>query len=431
MPESMAVGILLPVLDALEYAHRRGIVHRDIKPGNILFDADGRPYVADFGLAKPKDGPNVTRTNVVMGTPHYLAPEQARGKVLDHRSDIYALSATLYEMLTGARPFSSVDGLEAVIAKLESDPEPARTLRPDLSPALDLALRRGMARKPEDRFQSAAEMAAALARALEFPDEGAPVPEPERHEAEGLFDRAPVVPSTTLEKPRSVQDTYQTEVLVDVLHPIKSPALPAAPELPNSGAKALILTVTGVVLAAAVLAFAFLRGPGEFREAVPEVVPANPSSVSPSASREGGGNDSIPSATDVIPSPVPTASAAMVPATAVSATPRPSPRADVVPPSTPLARPVVPPNQVTDGDQEILSGMPDGCAGVQVAAIVTIDANGAVKGARSLSKANAECWSVAEKFIRSIRFEPARASDGTGVESAPLAISVSLGDKKP
>ena len=119
-----ALGILRRVAEALDYAHARGVVHRDIKPANILFDRDGRACVGDFGLAQMLEGnPVVTRTGMVVGTPHYMAPEQALGNGVDHRCDVYSLGIVAYEMLFGRTPFTG-DSPVAVLLKHVNDPLP-------------------------------------------------------------------------------------------------------------------------------------------------------------------------------------------------------------------------------------------------------------------------------------------------------------------
>jgi serine/threonine protein kinase len=160
-----AVGIARQVASALEYAHRQGVIHRDIKPENILLH-EGEAVLADFGIAlalRQAGGNRLTETGLSLGTPQYMSPEQATGdRQLDARSDVYSLGAVLYEMLTGEPPHTGAT-VQAVIAKLMTErPTPVRTVRDTVTPALDSAVMRALAKVPADRFASAADFSRAL-----------------------------------------------------------------------------------------------------------------------------------------------------------------------------------------------------------------------------------------------------------------------------
>ena len=161
-----ALGISTSVANALDYAHRQGVIHRDIKPGNILLH-DGQALVADFGIAlavSAAGGNRITETGLSLGTPEYMSPEQATGdRELDARSDVYSLGAVLYEMLSGDPPHVG-STVQAVIGKLLTDrPRPVRELRDTVPIHVELALDRALARLPADRFSSGVEFAEALA----------------------------------------------------------------------------------------------------------------------------------------------------------------------------------------------------------------------------------------------------------------------------
>ena len=157
-----AAHIAADVARALQVAHYRGIVHRDVKPSNILVGRDGRVHVADFGIARAMTEAQVTLPGTTMGSVHYFSPEQARGETATAASDIYSLGIVLFEMLTGQRPFSG-DGAAAVaMARLTTTPPRPSALRPSVPPELDQIVTRAMAFEPTDRYASAAAMASAL-----------------------------------------------------------------------------------------------------------------------------------------------------------------------------------------------------------------------------------------------------------------------------
>jgi eukaryotic-like serine/threonine-protein kinase len=163
MPVHEAVDISSQVADALEHAHRQGLVHRDIKPANVLVQPDGRAKVTDFGIAKAAGGDDLTRTGTVVGTARYLAPEQVNGQSVDGRADVYALGLILYEMLAGRAPFGGDNDMATAVARLTSTPEPVRVARPDVPRPLEDVVARSLARDPDYRYQSAQAFKEALA----------------------------------------------------------------------------------------------------------------------------------------------------------------------------------------------------------------------------------------------------------------------------
>ena len=154
LPVREAVELALQVARALGYAHERGIVHRDVKPQNVILNEDGRAKVTDFGIARSLDVDGVTQTGTVLGTSDYIAPEQAQGQSVDAQTDVYSLGVVLYELLTGELPFRG-EGFVAVAMQHVSEPPPSvLDRRGDVPPRLDLAIRRAMAKRPEDRYAS-------------------------------------------------------------------------------------------------------------------------------------------------------------------------------------------------------------------------------------------------------------------------------------
>jgi serine/threonine protein kinase len=154
------------VADALSYAHGLGVVHRDIKPGNLLFHIDGRLLLADFGIVRLKAMPALTSVGSFLGTAEYASPEQISTNDIDYRSDIYSLGVILYELLTGSVPFTGPNAFAVMAAKLNDAVPSVRDSRPDLSPAIDAVVTKALARNPADRYQNAAMMAADLQAAI-------------------------------------------------------------------------------------------------------------------------------------------------------------------------------------------------------------------------------------------------------------------------
>lgn len=155
MTADEALRVVQAIGNCLSFVHKKGIVHRDIKPGNILFHKDGTPILSDFGVAKREEyDPNLTLEGLAFGSPYYLSPEQAEGMAVDGRADIYGLGIVLYEMLTGSKPYSGKTHVETIVAHLT---EPVPELPPELSRYQGL-LGKMIAKSPDDRFASADEM---------------------------------------------------------------------------------------------------------------------------------------------------------------------------------------------------------------------------------------------------------------------------------
>jgi DNA-binding NarL/FixJ family response regulator len=165
-----AIRLLAQVADALDAAHRRGLVHRDVKPTNVLIavrDGVEHAFLTDFGLTKRREADDgLTKPGFAMGTADYMSPEQARGADVDARADVYALGCVLFKTLTGTVPFDRGSDLEKLWAHLHDPPPSLRDARPDLPPALDAAVRHAMAKDPAERPQSAGEFAAELLAAV-------------------------------------------------------------------------------------------------------------------------------------------------------------------------------------------------------------------------------------------------------------------------
>ena len=246
-----AANIAAQVADALSAAHAAGIIHRDIKPGNIMVEPNGSVKVLDFGIARAVDGGSLTQTATVLGTSAYMSPEQALGQPVDARSDIYSLGCVLYEMLTGQPPFVADVAAAVMHQHVRVAPKPAIERNPAIPPALNTLVMEMLAKQPKDRPQTAAEvrerlvaaisedpradalttlaMAAALPTAATVPIEATPpppVPEPE-----------PVVRQTPIPpRPREPRE------------PRESPPASPPPHKSRTGLWALIAVIAALLL---------------------------------------------------------------------------------------------------------------------------------------------------------------------------------------
>lgn len=166
LPLDKLIPILATVADALDYAHQQGVVHRDIKPANIMVTKGETVKVMDFGIAKMASS-SKTQTNIVLGTPTYMSPEQIAGKKVDGRSDIFSLGVVLFELLSGRPPFTA-DNLSALLFAIANNPHPSiKVIRPDIPPALQHVLNQALEKDPALRFRRAAEFAQELRACLQ------------------------------------------------------------------------------------------------------------------------------------------------------------------------------------------------------------------------------------------------------------------------
>lgn len=162
VPPARAASLAREVADALDYAHRHKVIHRDIKPDNILLDASGHAVVTDFGIARAAQAARLTQEGMVVGTPAYMSPEQASGEEVDGRSDVYALGSVLYEMLAGRPPFGGRTAAQVLAKHLSQKPPDLESAAPDTPAALAGIVETALAKDPQDRFPTAAAMAEAL-----------------------------------------------------------------------------------------------------------------------------------------------------------------------------------------------------------------------------------------------------------------------------
>ena len=236
---TQAERLLREVAPALDYAHRQGIIHRDIKPANILLDREGNALLADFGIVKLIESStvaNLTNASGVVGTPAYMAPEQANGLPVDARTDIYALGIVAYEMLTGKQPFAAETPLQLLIKHMTQPPPLLRETMTGIPPALDLVLQRVLAKDPSERYQTSTQFAQAFAKSISNAETG------------------------TLQMPTNIAAPLPTASATPTFTPLPSTSAsntpPPTQAMPVPGGRGQSWLLTIIVASAAVLALA-------------------------------------------------------------------------------------------------------------------------------------------------------------------------------
>ena len=321
------VRIMGQILDALDYSHRQGVVHRDVKPANVFLQAgDGNVKVADFGIAHI-DSSSLTQDGSVMGTPSYMSPEQILGLPVDGRSDLFSAAVILYQFLTGERPFagSSTTTMQKV---LKEDPLPPSTLNVQLPEAIDAVVRKALAKRPEERYQTASEFAAALRSAVENRPVPMAVPLTPVTDPQATEVRMPTATS------RPLGDSSAT--LVNATSPSGSTPIPPPPSYGAASTPAAARSQTAAI--AVVLGVAFVAvatGLWIFMT----YGPGRAASTTVASSTEATASSSTP-ATTTTPSTAPATGAAAAPAAAGATPASPaSPVSSAPPASTPAAPP--------------------------------------------------------------------------------------------
>ncbi len=323
LPEGEALAIGAQVAAALGVAHAHHLIHRDIKPHNILLGPDGSAKVTDFGIARAAGASQLTATQTVMGTAHYLSPEQALHQPLDGRSDLYSLGIVLYEALTGRVPFEGDSLVAVAMRQVHDPPPPLRQVVPGISPRAEAVVTRALAKDPADRYQSAAEMEAALLEASRAPHP--PAGEPTR--------TFPPIVETAALPPAPPPVLPQAPPLEDRRRPHRWLVLPAIIALcallalvgvlafrAAGGGRAATTGPTSIARASAITVATVLPTPAPLPTAThaPQIVPTAAPTLVPTIA---------PTIAPTVSAPSPT------PLVAPTATPLPAPTATAVPPT--------------------------------------------------------------------------------------------------
>jgi serine/threonine protein kinase len=312
LPAARVVHIVTQVASALDEAHARGLIHRDVKPGNMLIGTvagSGQPdhvYLSDFGLSKPTlSSANLTLTGQFLGTIDYMAPEQVEGRPIDGRADLYSLGCTTFEMLAGAPPFKRDQGLAVMWAQLSAAAPSLRAERPDLSPAVDQVIARALAKSPDDRYPTCTAFATALRAACgpayvaDGPADAAAGPPTQRARLPEAQAARPSTERAHISEPGAAaswaSDPRPRAASSGSADPQRGPASswpsapppatparrpPGGPARPRrTGTRAAVVAACVAVLAIAGVAFALLRG----HSSPPPTGPASPATPAQSA----------------------------------------------------------------------------------------------------------------------------------------------------
>jgi serine/threonine-protein kinase len=309
----------------LDYAHRKGLVHRDVKPQNVLLGEDGRPRLTDFGIAQAMASSGLTRTGAVMGSVHYIAPELVRGKKALPQSDVYSLGIVLYEMATGRVPFTADTDVAVALAQVEETPPAPRALNARLAPDIERTILRALAKSPEDRFPSAADFGTAL---RDGPNGANGPVRPGVAAAAATYRAADATQRIPTARTATQTGRPPAPAAAPVAPFARRPARPQPKRGPISGMLALLLALAAVLV---VLGAGFFGVATLSREGVASPEPTPPPTTQPTAPPKPA---AVPTSTPPAPTSTPEPSATPVPTASPSPVP-PSPTPQPQPTATP------------------------------------------------------------------------------------------------
>jgi serine/threonine-protein kinase len=431
--EEAAARVLVPLLDALEYSHGRGVIHRDIKPDNILLDRRDRPYLMDFGIAKTDDSLVKTQTGMVLGSPAYISPEQLRGERLDGRTDVYSLGVSLFQMVAGSPPFRS-DRMADLADRLVTDAPRLSARKPGVSPALDRIVGRALARSRDERYSGAREMRADLEAFLEGLRAAPAAADPAALEETATLSSVPLPPIEVPAPPPAPVPTSQgprARRTSAVLAPL--PPVPPVPERaseppaarPGRGRAGVVAAAIGGAFLLFLLSVAAVLTMKRLAER-PPAAPAGPApgaAATPAAAVRPTPAAATPPAT-AAPSPAPPAATAAPTALPAARPPTPEPRRAPRPTVAPEAaaaapverRAVTPPDIDEIAPVALSPEQQRACGGQVVGVSVVVAEDGTLKSKRVISSVSPTCDALALEVLARYRFRPARDRKGRPVE---------------